>query len=74
MRNWHTNLRLATPAEFKIVYDILHENVVELSLKNIIQCPLDWLHSKRQEIQEFIEFGHYHAIYIDNEIAAIVEI
>lgn len=68
------NLRLATPAEFETVYNILHENALWLSLKNIIQWPLDWLQSKRQEIQESIEFGTYHAIDIDNEIAAIVEI
>jgi len=68
------NIRLATPAEFETIYDILYENAVWLSRKNIIQWPIDWLQSKRQEIQNSIEFGTYHAIDIDNEIAAIVEI
>ena len=68
------NLRLVTSKEFETVYDILHENALWLSLKNIIQWPLDWLQSKRQEIQESIELGTYHAVDIDNEIAAIVEI
>jgi len=35
---------------------------------------LDWLQSKRLEIQESIELGSYYAIDIDNQIAAIVEI
>lgn len=68
------NLRLVTPEEFETVYDILHENALWLSLKNIIQWPLDWLEAKRQEIQEAIEFGMYYAVDINNEIAAIVEI
>jgi len=68
------NLRLVTPAEFETVYDILHENVLWLSQKNIIQWPLDWLQSKRQEIQESIEFGTYYAIDIDDVIAAVVEL
>ncbi len=68
------NLRLVTPTEFEIVYDLLHENARWLSLKNIIQWPLDWLQTKRQEIQGSIEFGTYHAIEIDDEIAAVVEI
>jgi len=68
------NLRLVTPAEFETVYDILHENALWLSQKNIIQWPLDWLQSKRQEIQESIEFCTYYAIDIDGEIAAVVEI
>ena len=68
------NLRLVTTTEFETVYDILHENARWLSVKNIIQWPLDWLQSKRQEIQGSIEFGAYHAIDIDDEIAAVVEI
>lgn len=68
------NLRIVTPKEFETVYDILHENALWLSLKNIIQWPLDWLEAKRLEIQESIELGMFYADDIDNEIAAIVEI
>jgi GNAT superfamily N-acetyltransferase len=68
------NLRIVTPKEFETVYDILYENALWLSQKNIIQWPLDWLENKRQEIQETIEFGTYYAVDIENEIAAIVQI
>lgn len=68
------NLRLATPAEFESVYEILHQNALWLYQKNIIQRPLDWLQSKRQEIQESIIFGTYYVIDIEDQIAAVVEL
>ncbi len=68
------NLRQVISSEFEVIFDILHENAKWLSRKNIIQWPLDWLQSKRQEVKSSIDFGAYYAIDIDDEIAAIVEI
>jgi GNAT superfamily N-acetyltransferase len=68
------NLRPVNASEFEVVFDIINENAKWLLLQNIIQWPLNWLESKRQEIKESIELGMYYAIDIDDEIAAIVEI
>ena len=67
-------LRQVNVLEFEIVFDILEENAKWLSQKGIHQWHADWLVSQRLEIKESINIGAYHALDIDGNIAAIVEI
>jgi len=68
------NLRQVRDTEFDTVYGILHENATWLLSKDILQWPLDWLESIRLEIRASIEAELFHAVELDNTLAAVLEI
>lgn len=71
-------LKPAKSEDFELIFEILHENAKWLEARNIVQWPLDWLDSKRDEINISVEQGNFYTLEIEaethNEVAAIVEL
>ena len=71
-------LKKAKIEDFEIIFEILHENAKWLEARNIIQWPLYWLDSKRDEIKTSVKQGGFYTLAIEtvahNEVAAIVEL
>lgn len=67
-------LRPAKVSDFEAVYRILHENAVWLETRKVVQWPIPWLESKREEIFESIKYGEFFIAYEQNTVAAVVEI
>ncbi len=68
------NLIQISPEKSKMVFDIIHENALWLNSKNIMQWPMDWLHSIENEINDSISLGQFYSTQIDDEFSAVVEI
>ena len=71
-------LKKARIEDFELIFEILHENAKWLEQRAIVQWPLDWLESKRDEIKSSIEQGSFYNVEGEaaahNEVAAIVEL
>ncbi len=71
-------LKQARIEDFELIFEILHENAKWLKKRAIVQWPLDWLDSKRDEIKDSVEQGCFYTVECDsenyNEVAAIVEL
>ena len=67
-------IRQVKSSEFESVYGILYDNARWLLSKDILQWPLEWLESIRPAIKLSINGGHFYAMDIDFQMAAVLEI
>ncbi len=75
-------LQPATLTDFETIFDILYENAQWLEKRNIVQWPLWWLESQRDEIKESVAKGYFYRLEVESEtesevgnvIAAVVEL
>lgn len=67
-------LRSAKVSDCEMVYRILHENAVWLETRKIVQWPIPWLESKREEIFKSVKYGEFFIAYKQNAVVAVVEI
>jgi ribosomal protein S18 acetylase RimI-like enzyme len=69
-------------SDFENIFDVLYENAKWLEGREIVQWPLAWLESKRDEIKASVAAGDFYQLDINNNaqheansgISAIVEL
>lgn len=68
------NLQQATTEQSNTVFAIIKENAQWLENKGIVQWPLTWINSIKDEILQSVERGLFYVIEAHNQITAVIEL